>query len=83
MFKKIALITAALTVLGAGAAYFTLLTSEVALIEMFPDEDPKVVIRASRIMLRRTLKSEYTHLDTDNDDVLKSIFEDIIAEIKA
>lgn len=72
--KTIALITLATPVLAAGWAYWKLVSSEIGLMELFPDIDSDDVIAAHRKMLRDTLKGKLADVDTDDDEVMKHIF---------
>lgn len=63
----------AVTVLAV-QQYVTILCSEVALFERFPDIDPAVVVKVSRKMYFAALRGEYANVDTSDDAVMDAIF---------
>lgn len=80
MNKKTAIISV-VALLAVGYSYFTVLGSEVALFERFPEIDPKIVVKAHRIMLRRAVTGQYNeHGESDEDH--DRIFLDIVNELQ-
>jgi hypothetical protein len=64
------------------AYYISMLGSEVALMERFPDIEPQLVIKAHREIMRNTFKGKYNHLNTEDDAVLDEILLDLVASYK-
>lgn len=81
MFNPKIFIPASLALIAGAVSWFTVLSSEIALFALFPEIDQKVVIKAHRIMLRRTLAGKYNHLDLDKDEINEKIFLGIVQEI--
>jgi len=77
--NKIILSTVIVTAAGALAYWFSILGSEIALFERFPDIDPKIVVKAHRKFIRETLKGTYKDrvivTDEDHDKVFLEIVE--------
>ena len=79
MFNPKIFIPAAFVLIGGATYWFSILCSDVALFELFPTIPQKTVVKAHRIMIRRTLKGQY---GTDNtDEQLNFIFLGIVKEI--
>jgi len=78
MNKKLA-ITAVAAVVVVGAAAVSVLGSENALFEQYPDIDPKVVVKAHRKMLFRTITGQYGSDLTDEQ--CETIFLALVQEI--
>lgn len=83
MNKKLIITTAVTISIAALVATFSVLSSEIALFEKYPYLDQKVVVKAHRIMVRRTLSGKYNLLDLDNDDICDEIFLGIVMELTA
>jgi len=81
MNKKIA-IAAALLATAAGFLYTKLIMSEVAIMEMFPELDQKIVIQAHRTMVLRAFSGMYSEVDVENEEIWKKTFLDIVAELQ-
>jgi predicted HAD superfamily hydrolase len=81
MFKKIALVASIATVIAAGWSYFSVISSEIGLMDLHPEIDQHDIIKAHRIMLVRTLTGQYNHLDTNDDEVLDRIFMEVVSEL--
>lgn len=80
MNKKIA-IAGIVGLLAGGYWYYTVLSSEIALFERYPEIDDKIIIKAHRIMVRRALIGTYNdHPETDEE--YEKIFLDIVKELQ-
>ena len=74
MTKKILIITAAALGLSGVAYYISILGSEAALMDRFPNHDPKILVKASRQMLLEAWSGKYNDIDTEDDKVLDNIY---------
>lgn len=79
---KIAAISTAAVALFAGWQYFTILSSEVALFERFPDIDPKVVVKASRKMYFDALRGKFANIDTNDEELMDHVFLNYVKTIQ-
>lgn len=64
----------------AVTSWFALLASEVALFDMYPDIDQKVVVKAHRLMVHRTLRGAYADVKL-TEEKLDEIFRSIVKEL--
>ncbi len=78
MKKKIA-IAIALALAGfVGATTVYIIGCEATLMERFPDIHPDDVKAASRKMLIMALKGEFEHIDTEDEELMDTIFLSIV-----
>jgi hypothetical protein len=80
MNKKMISIAALIAIVGAGLHWFSMLGSENALFDRFPDIPKDVVVQAHRTMLKRTYAGQYSHIDM-TDEACDQIFLDIVKEL--
>lgn len=80
MFNPKIFIPLALVTITGVVGWFTVLTSEIALFERFPEIDQKVVIKAHRIFVRRTLTGKYNNVNL-TDEKCDELFLGIVKEI--
>jgi hypothetical protein len=80
MNKKLAIIAALVALAGAGM-YTHIVFCEVALMQMHPEIDEAVVIKAHRKMVLRAFAGRYNDINLDDDAVADAIFLAIVEEI--
>lgn len=79
--KKNIIIAATIIVASLAVAYYiSMIGSEVAIHEKYPEIDQKIAIKAHRKMLRRAYTGAYNDIEL-NEETLDQIFRSIVKEI--
>jgi len=76
--KTIAIALAAVITAFGAVQYFTMLSSEVALFERFPDIDPKIVVKAHRTIIRGIWTGKYNSTDMSDDAACDRLFLEVV-----